>query len=1113
MSLSARCKGSFRQQDIDRGDRYFRDDRASILGANQLRVDCAVEGAGGTYAVEFNLEPISEGKVDAWCECPRFADGFFCKHVWAAIRELDSMVDVPGESKLQLRFGENPLGTDLSAQLKAGLDRKQSESEVAKKKKAKATEGWRKQFKSVKNVIEQGAKHRKSPIEGISAGKKQIWYVLQHEDRAHSENLTLRTFECSRKIDGGWSIPQRKSISKPDIDRYGNSEDGEILRQLKPATAPGQHDRFGTFYHSDGFVIPIALVPKLLPHIAATGRLAWAVSDDSYLREYQALEWDRRTWQMRIRLALSSKVRNTQKEKSSKGKNRKEVVVVPELYHDDEVRNVSSVVSSFAEGIVQFLDALSPIAPNDARWVDALQRDEMLPVPVEEVGDLLSLLTSLPYLPKLELDKRLKIERNVVKPTGKVLIYVPELDNEGRLHVDPIFKYDEFEVTVADERTEIWQPDERMLLCRDAEAESALLSELAQLPFEHVRHPYTDELRLCIPVKQFVELVTELSKLGWEVIAHGQQVRQVSSFDIRIQADNDWFDLRADADFDGVSASLPSLLAALKQKSQFVTLDDGSQGILPEEWLEKYARLAEVAEEEGEESLRFAKSQALLLDAMLAEQEGVQVDRDFAKLCKKLNEFDGIAPGTEPRGFEGELRDYQRDGVGWFGFLREFGFGGCLADDMGLGKTVQVLAMLQGRRTRRLKKGESRKPSLVIVPKSLVFNWMDEAAKFTPKLRVQNYTGTDRAACLLRFEDSDLFVTTYGTLRRDIEKLNELQFDYVILDESQAVKNPKSLAAKAVRLIQADHRLAMTGTPVENHVGELWALFDFLNPGMLGTGAAFKRAARSQDDSESLEWLSNAIQPFILRRTKQQVLTELPEKIEQTLVCEMNTKQKKKYKELRNYYRVHLSNKVEEKGIKRSKIQVLEALLRLRQAACDPRLLGKDEAPGSKIELLLEQLEGLLSDGHKALVFSQFTSLLAIVRQELDDRGWTYEYLDGKTRDRAERVARFQADDDCQLFLISLKAGGSGLNLTAADYVFILDPWWNPAVEAQAVDRAHRIGQTKSVVAYRILCKDTVEDKIIKLQQSKRDLADAIITADKSLISELSMDDLQMLLE
>jgi len=320
--------------------------------------------------------------------------------------------------------------------------------------------------------------------------------------------------------------------------------------------------------------------------------------------------------------------------------------------------------------------------------------------------------------------------------------------------------------------------------------------------------------------------------------------------------------------------------------------------------------------------------------------------------------------------------------------------------------------------------------------------------------------------------------------------------------------------AKASRLIVADHRLALTGTPIENHLGELWSLFEFLNPGMLGRSSNFGRLAKGGDDGADLQTIADGIRPFLLRRTKEQVLTELPEKSEQTLYCEMGKKQRKAYDELRDYYRKSLTQTIADKGLAQSKIHVLEALLRLRQAACHPGLVDgkRGDEPSAKLDVLLEQLEEILSEGHKVLVFSQFTSLLAIVKERLATAGITYEYLDGKTRDRKGKVERFQTDEKCPVFLISLKAGGHGLNLTAADYVFILDPWWNPAVEAQAIDRAHRMGQERHVFAYRIICRDTVEERILELQRSKKELADAIVSADNSLISSLTADDLQVLL-
>jgi len=361
-----------------------------------------------------------------------------------------------------------------------------------------------------------------------------------------------------------------------------------------------------------------------------------------------------------------------------------------------------------------------------------------------------------------------------------------------------------------------------------------------------------------------------------------------------------------------------------------------------------------------------------------------------------------------------------------------------------------------------------------------------------------------------------VLVTSYATLLRDREALSAIPLHLVICDEAQALKNLSAKAGEAVRKLDARHRLCLTGTPVENHLGELWSLFEFLNPGMLGAASVFKlagAAARNPDEA-TRKLLAGALRPFILRRTKDQVAKDLPAKNEQTLFCELEPKQRKLYNELRDHYRNSLLDRIARDGLAKSKMHVLEALLRLRQAACHPGLIDKKRAgePSAKLDMLLPQLSAVLEEGHKALVFSQFTSLLAIVRGHLDKEGVVYEYLDGQTRDRQARVERFQNDPDCKLFLISLKAGGLGLNLTAAEYVYLLDPWWNPAVEAQAIDRAHRIGQTQQVFAYRIIARDTVEEKVLQLQNTKRDLADAIINADNSLIRSLARDDLELLL-
>jgi SNF2 family DNA or RNA helicase len=495
----------------------------------------------------------------------------------------------------------------------------------------------------------------------------------------------------------------------------------------------------------------------------------------------------------------------------------------------------------------------------------------------------------------------------------------------------------------------------------------------------------------------------------------------------------------------------------------------------------------------------------------------VDCDVTFRRVRTELTQFASIGPAEQPAGFNGRLRDYQREGLGWMHFLRQFSFGGCLADDMGVGKTAQVLALLESRRELRAQ-AQIEAPSLVVVPKSLIFNWKQEVQRFTPQLRVLDYTGMARATTREKdeFSSYDVILTTYGTLRRDALHFKDKVFDYVILDEAQAIKNGSTESAKAARLLRANHRLALSGTPVENHLGELWSLFEFLNPGMLGTSGAFPLVAASKrdPDGETRKLLSRALRPFLLRRTKEQVAKQLPPKIEQTIYCEMESRQRALYNELRDHYRDALRHKIGAEGIGKSKIQVLEALLRLRQAACHPGLVDRKlvKDPSAKLGVLMEQLHAVIEEGHKALVFSQFTSLLAIVRTSLAGDGIEYEYLDGKTVDRQARVERFQQDPGCPLFLISLKAGGVGLNLTAADYVFILDPWWNPAVEAQAVDRTHRIGQERQVFAYRLIARDTVEEKVLQLQETKRNLADAIIGAENSLIRDLTREDIELLL-
>tara|TARA_Y100001933_G_scaffold265062_1_gene334820 strand:- start:3135 stop:6827 length:3693 start_codon:yes stop_codon:yes gene_type:complete len=687
------------------------------------------------------------------------------------------------------------------------------------------------------------------------------------------------------------------------------------------------------------------------------------------------------------------------------------------------------------------------------------------------------------------------------------------------------------------------------LVRRDIQFEHDCLAWLLTLGMK--QNPSNPGELLSFSAKSLPHIVSELLAHNWGVTADQRVVRQSGPARLSVSSGIDWFELRGTVKFETDNGSeeiaLPQLLAAARTGRTMIQLSDGSHGLLPDDWLNEHGLLTTIGELQ-EDHLRFKTNQAAILDGLLRKQELVSVDENFAQARKKLREFDGIKALKPTENFDGELRPYQAEALGWFDFLRQFGMGGILADDMGLGKTVQVLALLASRvwqsKQEAQTTGKPKLPVLIVAPRSVVFNWIDEAERFTPELRVLAYAGNEREKLRESFKDYDLIVTSFGLMRRDVTDLRNNPFDYVVLDEAQAIKNPSSQSAKAARLLNTHHRLALTGTPVENHLGDLWSIFEFLNPGFLGSSMRFgqlvrgdvggKAAPKPTMNSRGAEQpkvnvatqIADALKPFILRRTKKEVLKDLPDKTEQTIVCEMEPAQRKLYDELRLHYRNSLLGS---KGASLpsdgsegtvapagggSAMMVLEALLRLRQASCHPGLIDSNRRgePSAKLEALIEMVLELAEEGHKALIFSQFVEMLSIVRSRLEEHGIVYEYLDGQTRDRKRRVQRFQDDPDCPVFLISLKAGGLGLNLTAAEYVFILDPWWNPAVEQQAIDRTHRIGQTRHVFAYRMICQDTVEQRIAELQDRKRQLADAIVGGDQSPLRNLSRDDLERLL-
>ena len=745
-------------------------------------------------------------------------------------------------------------------------------------------------------------------------------------------------------------------------------------------------------------------------------------------------------------------------------------------------------------------------------WMLRLRHEKEMILTEAQQDTMLGRILGESRYPAGELVEGLKLDEVDLPPTPCLTVRTPRQNwGSDNLIAELEFDYDGARVSSFPPGRMAVQTDQRRAIRRDVRAENRAKERLDELGFRETKDFRVEPGTMEVSPKKVPAATRDLVLEGWRVEAEGILYRPASDFKLAVSTGIDWFELSGQVNFGTQTLPLPEILAAARRGDTIIALGDGSMGMLPEDWLKKYGLLADLGSATEDDTLRFGKAQAGLLDALLAAQPGSKCDSAFTKVRKQLHAFEGVEPLEAPPGFQGELRPYQREGLGWLDYLRSFDFGGILADDMGLGKTIQVLALLQRRRQRRQSKG----PSLIVVPRSLVFNWMMESAKFTPKLRVLDYTGPNRHALRETFKKYDLIVTTYGTLRSDIVELSEMTFDYAILDEAQAIKNAESQAAKAARLLKARHRLAMSGTPIENHLGELWSIFEFLNPGMLGTATVFKKNAggASGQDEGARQLLAKALRPFILRRTKKEVVKDLPDKVELTLSCDLEPAQRKIYEDLRAHYRSALL-RTDAKTVAGSKIEVLEALLRLRQAACHPGLLdpARIDEPSAKLDMLLPQLAEVVEEGHKVLVFSQFTSFLAIVKKRLDAEKLPYEYLDGRTRDRQERVENFQTNPDIPIFLISLKAGGLGLNLTAAEYVYLLDPWWNPAVEAQAIDRSHRIGQTRNVFAYRLIARDTVEQKILDLQQKKRDLADAILNADNRVIQGLTRDDLEFLL-
>lgn len=596
---------------------------------------------------------------------------------------------------------------------------------------------------------------------------------------------------------------------------------------------------------------------------------------------------------------------------------------------------------------------------------------------------------------------------------------------------------------------------------------------------------------------------------GWEVWAENLQIKIFKEMDIQLTTQQNWFEMSVMTGDAHQHIPVWQLIHFLKKNRLFIQLDDGSLGMLPESWYQTFEQLMglrcpDLAQDE-EKSLRFSTAHAFhfaqLADMMTSSDEvRFQGDEAFEKIRHELLNINGLTPMKPAPTFTFTLRPYQEIGLSWLHFLGRAQLGGCLADDMGLGKTIQLLAYLD------LKRYESKSTALLICPRSLLEHWREEARKCAPRLKVLILTATDLPRLSVLIKQYDLLLISYGLVRNHVNILQQYTVDVLVLDEAQLIKNSMAQVSLAVNQLHAHQRLALSGTPIENHIGEFFSLFQFLNPGL--TTPATMTAS-----------LLKNLRPLILRRLKSEVATELPPKLDQVLTLPMEERQANLYVSLKDYYQAQMKKQTKETFY--DKAIFLEGLLRLRQVACHPWLVQNPDITqedsvedfSNKFEFLKEKLEELVSAHHKAIVFSQFTSLLKLFRRVLDKDDIAYEYLDGQSQDRMGIVTRFQENENIPILLAGIKSGGLGLNLTAADYCFILDPWWNPAVEKQAVDRIHRIGQRKTVNIYRLVSQHTVEEKMLQLKEEKQKMADQLMTADHAFLENLSYDDFQFLFQ
>lgn len=723
---------------------------------------------------------------------------------------------------------------------------------------------------------------------------------------------------------------------------------------------------------------------------------------------------------------------------------------------------------------------------------------------------------------QLNFHKSLQNHFEAIEPTYKV--YVSE--HEDRYIIQPIFEYNGVEKKWLDATPAIIADDGKVSIYeRNQASENILLNTIkylhANMQERRKIQAFAMSMKDVLKKGWYFEFVDEMKEMNVELLGV-QKLKQMRinphkpNTNIQFTTGIDWFSAQVEVEFGDEKVPIKQIYNAIKKNDNLIKLQDGSLGLLSEEFLDKYGLMFKMAELDGEQ-LKISKIHFSTIQDLDEVKANEEVYSEIEEKKKRLIDYDFEFNKVDlPDNLNATLRPYQQSGFQWMQFLNKTAWGGILADDMGLGKTLQTLTILL-----HAFHQNNRAKFLVVCPTSLIYNWENECKKFTPDIVYHIYHGAARKKTASLLQTSNLIITTYGTLRSDIEMLSRMDWEYVVLDESQNIKNPLSQSSKAAAQLQAKNKLALSGTPIQNNTFDLFSQMNFLNPGMLGSMDFFKNEFANpidkMQDENAKKYLKKLIYPFLLRRTKEQVAPDLPPKTESILYCEMGSQQRKVYETYRNQFKSQIMDSINELGIEKSTMSILTGLMKLRQICDAPSILKETEDKASQQSVKLEELMREITENmsnHKALVFSQFLGMLDLIRKELEKNGIPYVYFDGSTSgtERERSIKEFQENEECKVFLISLKAGGVGLNLTAADYVYIVDPWWNPAVEQQAIDRTHRIGQTKNIFAKRMICKDTIEEKIMILQERKLGLAKDLISEDNAFIKKLTVDDVAFLL-